>query len=305
MVIGVILMTHPILPLHQNDYFEPWLIFTQPCVRQLAFAIASPNLLCELPLELVIRHRFQLHDAATWQKYYLQYQSRLKQLDQDPAPLQQFLAQLKSTRLGLRFEMLLWFWLQDNPEQRYHPYELLGHSLQQIDGARTLGELDFVVFNHQSQQVEHWEVALKYYLAERDYSLPFWYGLNRDDTFLKKLRHFTERQFQFDEVLGRRIQQKFAVLKGQLFLPEHQLFAAPSWIATQRRLGLWGTSIPKQPMQHLTRHEWICPNLQSTSTAAQWWSNGLYYDANTQLTYMYRQPALIDSVYKCYKVITF
>ena len=39
----------------------------------------------------------------------------------------------KSTRLGLRFENLLWFWLQ---EDQYHPYQLLGHSIQKIDGAK-------------------------------------------------------------------------------------------------------------------------------------------------------------------------
>ena len=39
------------------------------------------------------------------------------------------LSQLKSTRLGLRFENLLWFWLQ---EDNYHPYQLLGHSIQKL-----------------------------------------------------------------------------------------------------------------------------------------------------------------------------
>ena len=65
---------------------------------------------------------------------------RLKQLDEAPEPLLQFMSRLKSTRLGLRFENLLWFWLQ---EDQYHPYQLLGHSIQKIDGAKTLGELDF------------------------------------------------------------------------------------------------------------------------------------------------------------------
>ncbi|WP_111895625.1 DUF1853 family protein [Acinetobacter sp. MB5] len=293
--------------LQQAHYFEPWLNFVHPCVRQLAFAIASPNLIQHLPSELQIQHTFEFHSSALWQKYYTQYQTRLEELDQNPDPLLQFLAQLKSTRLGLRFEMLLWFWLQDNPQQRYHPYELLGHSLQQIDGARTLGELDFVVFNHQTQQVEHWEVALKYYLAECDYRLPHWYGLNRDDTFLKKLNHFTQRQFQFEHVLETNIQKKFAVLKGQLFLPVKtiQSVTAPTWINPARRLGLWGSFIPQQQIYRLSRHEWICPDRQPTSSPAQWWCNGLYYDTRQNLSYMYRQPALIDSVYKCYNLVTF
>ena len=59
--------------------------------------------------------------------------TRLKQLDEAPEPLLQFMSRLKSTRLGLRFENLLWFWLQ---EDQYHPYQLLGHSIQKIDGAK-------------------------------------------------------------------------------------------------------------------------------------------------------------------------
>lgn len=298
-------MTGYTSPLHQTDYFEPWLNFKHPCVRQLAFAIASPDLLCQLPLELDIQHAFQFHSPELWQQYYQHYEPRLVELDHNPLPLQHFLAQLKSTRLGLRFEMLLWFWLQDNPEQRYHPYEVLAHSLQQIEGARTLGELDFVVFNHQTQQLEHWEVALKYYLAESNYSLPFWYGLNRDDRLLKKLRHFTEHQFQFQEILGQPIQKKWAVLKGQLFLPELPISTVPCWINPKRRLGVWGTRILQHPMQHLTRHEWICPNAVPSEHAAIWWCNGLYYDYAQKLAYMYRQPELLDPVYKRYKLITF
>ncbi len=59
--------------------------------------------------------------------------------------------------------------------------------------------MDFLVYNTTEQRIEHWEVALKYYLGEKDLSLPYWYGLNREDTLLKKLAYFTERQFQFEE----------------------------------------------------------------------------------------------------------
>ena len=295
-----------LMTLAHIDYFEPWHDYKHPIVRQLAFAIASPTLLAQIPTELDIQHHFQLHDAQLWTQYYLQYQSRLAELDHQPQPLIDFLAQLKSTRLGLRFEMLLWFWLQDNPDQRYHPYALLGHSLQQIQGAKTLGELDFLLFNHLTQQVEHWEVALKYYLAECDYSLPFWYGLNRDDTFLKKLRHFTERQFQFEQALNRPIERKFAVLKGQLFFPEHDhQHQIPTWVNPNRRLGVWGHQIYQHSMYRLARHEWICPNQQASSQPAKWWSNGLYYDPQKALFYMYRQPALINFVYKCYNELHF
>ena len=105
-------------------FFEPWIQFKTPIVRQLAFCISSPNILSQKPLELVIKNNFELHDDHHWQELYQSYEARLFQLDDDPSPLIEFTARLKSTRLGLRFENLLWFWLLD---QDFHHYQSLGH----------------------------------------------------------------------------------------------------------------------------------------------------------------------------------
>lgn len=276
-------------------FFEPWLQFNNPIVRHLAFCIASPNILNEIPNDLDIKNHFELHPDQKWQTHYQNYESRLKQLDQQPQPLIDFLAQLKSTRLGLRFENLLWFWLL---EDDYHPYQLLGHSIQKIAGAITLGELDFVVLNQETQQVEHWEVALKYYLGEGKLDLAQWFGLNREDTLQRKLKHFTERQFQFTEANHYPIQRKFAVMKGQLYLPTDQSeLSVPSWINTSRRLGQWGTHIPTKPYYRLQRHEWLCPDQDASSQPAIWWTNGLYYHHTpTPSYYMFRQPSLLFSL---------
>jgi uncharacterized protein len=276
-------------------FFEPWLQFNNPIVRHLAFCIASPNILAEIPNDLAIKNHFELHPDQKWQTHYQNYESRLKQLDQQPQPLIDFLAQLKSTRLGLRFENLLWFWLLDDD---YHPYQLLGHSIQKIAGAITLGELDFVVLNQETQEVEHWEVALKYYLGEGKLDLAQWFGLNREDTLQRKLKHFTERQFQFTEANHHPIQRKFAVMKGQLYMPTDQSeLSIPSWINTSRRLGQWGTQIPTTPYYRLQRHEWLCPDQDASSKPAILWTNGLYYHHTpTPSYYMFRQPSLLFSL---------
>lgn len=278
----------------KTSYFEPWLQFNHPMVRQLAFTIASPNLLCQLPQSLSIRHSFQLHSDQAWKQHFQNYLPRLYQLDEMPEPLLQFMSRLKSTRLGLRFENLLWFWLQ---EDQYHSYQLLGHSIQKIEGARTLGELDFLILNKETQQVEHWEVALKYYLGEGQLNLEQWIGLNREDTLSKKLYHFTDKQFQFSEALNFKVQQRFAVLKGQLYLPLNlgQKQPIPNWVNSTRRLGYWGTTIPDSKFYRLERHEWLCPNRQASSNAAYWWTDGLYCKNNedTQF-YMFRRPPLLS-----------
>ncbi|MBM7139944.1 MULTISPECIES: DUF1853 family protein [Acinetobacter] len=273
------------------SYFEPWLQFQHPIVRQLAFCIASPNLLCQLPKNLSIQHPFKLHSSEFWEVHFQNYLPRLEELDQSPEPLIQFLSRLKSTRLGLRFEHLLWFWLQ---EDQYHPYQLLGHSIQKIEGAKTLGELDFLILNKASQKIEHWEVALKYYLGEADLNLEQWIGLNRQDTLSKKLYHFTNKQFQFSEALNFEIQNRFAVLKGQLYLSLDLNFqqSLPDWINLKRRLGYWGTTIPQSSFYRLERQEWLCPNKQPSSDSAHWWTEGLYCKNSEEiLFYMFRHPS--------------
>ncbi|WP_457970392.1 DUF1853 family protein [Acinetobacter calcoaceticus] len=275
----------------KTSYFEPWLQFQHPIVRQLAFCIASPNLLSQLPKSLYIQHHFKLHPTEVWESHFQNYLPRLKELDQSPEPLIQFLSQLKSTRLGLRFEHLLWFWLQ---EDQYHPYQLLGHSIQKIEGAKTLGELDFLILNKDTQKIEHWEVALKYYLGEADLHLEQWIGLNRQDTLSKKLYHFTNKQFQFLEALNFEIHQRFAVLKGQLYLPLELNLQQPlpDWINLKRRLGYWSTTIPDSSFYRLERHEWLCPNKQPSSAPAHWWTDGLYCKSEQEVQFfMFRHPS--------------
>lgn len=269
-------------------YFEPWLQFQHTLVRQLAFCIASPNLLRETPLELETPHHFSWHSDAIWQQHFQNYLPRLVELDQNPAPLLTFINQLKSTRLGLRFEYLIWFWLLDRD---YHPYQLLAHSLQIIEGKNTLGELDFLIFNQEKQRIEHWEVALKYYLAEHDVQLRDWYGLNRQDTLYRKLGHFAHQQFKFNEALGHPIIQRFAVMKGQLYLPHlHDKTNLPSWLNPTRRLGYWGTHIYTQDYFRVARSQWLCLDYEQDQIDAVWWCDGLYYHRHNHCHYMYRHP---------------
>ncbi|HRA92255.1 MAG TPA: DUF1853 domain-containing protein, partial [Acinetobacter sp.] len=73
------------------DYFEPWLQFKTPIVRQLAFCIASQTLLNEVPPDLEMKHSFEFHQQHIWQTYYHAYKSRLLKLDRNPRELVEFL----------------------------------------------------------------------------------------------------------------------------------------------------------------------------------------------------------------------
>lgn len=280
----------------ETSFNESWLTYKTPAVRQLAFALLSPNIIQDIPTELEILHSFQLHDHQFWNQHYQQYIPRLQYLDQHPDELHHFLNQLKSTRLGLRFEMFIWFWLLD---QQYHPYHLLNHSLQIINGPKTIGELDFLIQNTETNQIEHWEVALKYYLGEHDLSLQYWYGLNRSDTLFKKMNHFSQKQFQFSHVSDFNIDQKFAVIKGQLYLPQHLPSSKiPRWINPTRRLGTWGPQFPSnyQNFHRLSRHEWLCPDYAISNFYNTWWTDGLYFNPSKQIYYMLRSSLLTPNL---------
>lgn len=273
--------------MHSSLYFQPWYDFQHPMVRQLAFVIASPNILCQLPTDLNIKHAFQLHNDAFWQHQYNLYLTRLKQLDECPQPLLDFLAPLKSTRLGLRFEYLMWFWLS---EHHYHGYRVIQHSAQQIQGKHTLGELDFLIENEHENCIEHWEVALKYYLGQAKLATHEWVGLNRSDTLARKLQHFTNKQFQFEQVGEYQIERKYAVLKGQLYLP-NSAHTPPHWMNSARQSGTWLSTLPHlsqhSNFRRLDRQEWICPSHFNEAAKVHWWTNGLYLNYANPLDIQY------------------
>ncbi|KAA8734433.1 DUF1853 family protein [Acinetobacter qingfengensis] len=260
------------------SFYEPWLEFKHPIVRQLAFAIASPDLITQFPKSMHLNQDIQMHSSTFWQNCFKHYHARLHFLDQYPQQLLDFLSQIKSTRLGLRFEGLLWFWLQDSCNGYY---DLLGHSIQYHQGSITLGEIDFLLRNRQTGEIEHWEVCLKYYLAEPNLSIHGWIGLNPEDTFLQKLQHLVQQQFKFQRALNHPIEKRWIVIKGQLFLPwNHQKI--PSWINIERRLGTWQNRIPEHlsGLRRLSRQEWLCPVYEqhySNQQKIYWWTDGLYY----------------------------
>lgn len=274
-----------------------WLSFKQPAVRELAFAIASPPLLHQWPNEQP-DFSIALPDAQFWHQQLLNYWPRLQELEQNPQPLQAYLQRLRSTRLGIRFEQLLAFWLEDDA---YHPFKLLGHSIKRMDGQRTLGEIDFLIKNRLSGEIEHWEVAIKFYLGEAQLMTDQWLGLNRNDSLGRKIRHLCQRQFAVDQIEGQTIQRRRAIVKGRLFYPAYNPLDLPQWIAQPHLTGLWGSHIPATPDQHYWRRasrdermvvQQDMPNNQANDCSPRYWTNGLYFLLDTEnkvvLQYMLR-----------------
>jgi hypothetical protein len=191
-----------------------WQNYYHPHVRNLAWVLASPALLSYLPN---FNQPLTVLEDDFWQQQYLAYIPKLQQLDLNPQPLEDFLAQHKNHRLGYYFEYLLLFWLQDRD---FHYFELIQHRATLFDGKITIGELDYLVKNHQTGQIEHWEAAIKFYLGYPPLTDSVkWLGANDRDSIGRKMEHLAQKQFRFASYQDYEIQQRCLVVKGRLFYP--------------------------------------------------------------------------------------
>lgn len=157
-----------------------------PAVRDLAWACFRPGML-DLPCSMSIPEL----DERRW--------SWLQALDHSPEPLLTCLAGQRSSRLGLYFERLWQFFLEQDPA-----YDLLAHNVPVRVGGRTLGEFDLLYFCHRRQRAVHLELAMKFYLGDDRHrhtasANDSWLGPNSRDRLDLKL----ERLLQHQVSLGR------------------------------------------------------------------------------------------------------
>ena len=154
--------------------------FKHKTVRDLAWAICSDGLLDDglAVNELLLREE------------YLKFEPQLKQLDRDPAALLEFLKTKNARRLGHYFEQLIFFWLHHS--ERYTI--VTKNTPLRTDKKNTLGEVDLIVRDAKTELYEHWELAVKYYLAYTTKGKTNYIGPNANDYFHLKLHKLKEHQ---------------------------------------------------------------------------------------------------------------
>lgn len=162
----------------KKEITETLLAFEVPAVRHLAWLCLAPQLL---------RHDFRFNPAAHLAPEFLE---TLTQWDQNPETLPARLAEDPERRLGHYFERLYEVLLRD----------LLGWEIvlqnQQVQAeGRTLGELDFLVRNSDTGQLEHHEIAIKFYLGFfTQENGVLWYGPNARDRLDLKTERLVNHQ---------------------------------------------------------------------------------------------------------------
>jgi len=233
-----------------NLSLEPWEHYQRPFVRDLAYALASPPVLNTWVdhQPLINTPTVTMHSAEFWQQQFANYKDRLAVLDTTKAyrDLTRFLMNRPSPyRLGFHFEGLLHFWLNDGFAQGCHPYEVLAHNVQLYREKQTIGELDYILRNHDTGEVEHWELAIKFFLGSAPYHHANWVGMNSRDNLERKMTHMQSKQFRTVQVDvnshdSAKVDKRIAVIKGRFFYPYTDVnFTRPSWLAPNLPLHAW------------------------------------------------------------------
>ena len=195
--------------------------------------------LCHAPQLLHCRQSFSLAE-------YLpdDLTAQLDRWSKDPARRPGILSEPFPRRLGYYFERLYQAVMTD-----LLGWTLLAKNLQVRDEAgQTVGELDFLLRNPVSGQVEHHEIAVKFYLA---YGNPdtLWYGPNNRDRLDRKvarlLEHqsrLTKRQETRQALAGLGITEPVTArifMPGYLFYPAQGSAAVPDFVPGNHLQGSW------------------------------------------------------------------
>lgn len=222
------------------------------------------------------RSRVQLLSHQWFLERAEAYAPRLEELNSYPAPLIEWMGKLPVSLLGKRFEALVAFWLHDQQE-----LQLLHHGVQLRTGDKTVGEADFILFNKETEENWHLEVACKYYFSPQGKrGWADWIGPNGRDSLAEKMAKFERQLHVFDSKEGRaflnehqlHIHRHVAMLKGYFFhhytllgrqrdaLQAHPHYCG-GWFAWENELNVFTT----QPFQWLVlpKSRWISPYLHA------------------------------------------
>lgn len=194
-------------------------------VRDLAWACFGPNLVDDFSLWP------NLENIGNGQlKLTTERRLSLLELDQQPTPLLQHLMRRRSPRLGIYYESLWQFFIEQDPA-----LELVASNLPVQGQHKTQGEFDLIYYDKINDQHAHLELALKFYLntcaADSHFSddFPHWLGPNCRDRFDIKLAHLLNHQIQLSALpeskkilrtLGVDAVSRHIALKGILFYPQ-------------------------------------------------------------------------------------
>ncbi|WP_237113384.1 DUF1853 family protein [Pseudohongiella spirulinae] len=177
-------------------------------------------------------------------------------------------------RLGIYFESLYECMMTE-----LLGWTLLTRNLPVRENGSTLGELDFVLLNPGTGDIEHHEIAVKFYMAYPDSKAEHtpWYGPNPDDRLDLKTTHLLERQLQMSCLAQTHAalanmgipppHKRRIFLPGYLFYPLDTPVSAPESVALNHARGSWQYSSELRDdwinWVPLVKPHWLGPMVQT------------------------------------------
>ncbi|MBY5920476.1 DUF1853 family protein [Ferrimonas balearica] len=223
--------------------------YSHPILRDLAWLLSSPPLVEQPPY------------------------TDLKALTRFAAPLWPLLPALSSlpaspllrirpiARLGHYYEQLWLLAFSLHPD-----YHLIDRDVLVKEDKRVIGSADFVLKHLPTGQLEHWEVAVKFYLG-RGTGLESWIGPGKQDRLADKLARLEHHQLpllsqpeglRLCQQRGWEIARRRIVLQGRLYSPaNHSLLPAP--LSLNAPQGQWHrhSQLPSGHYRRLARTDWL------------------------------------------------
>lgn len=114
-------------------------------------------------------------------------------------------------RVGQYFEKLVHYWLE-----HVRRVEIVGAGVQVLDGKRTIGEIDFL-FVDEAGELNHWEIAVKFFLHHPDRDGSHYPGPNARDDFERKATKIFGQQLALTEASHPDVTVRRAFVKGLVF----------------------------------------------------------------------------------------
>ncbi len=206
-----------------------------PRVRHLLWSVLSPDLAYAKSITAL-----NVSLDSTLRAWFIK-------LDQNPSLLNTYLANSKSALLGIYFENLWQFFLENAP-----CWQLQAHNIQIIQGKKTLGELD-ILAKHNGTQGYHLELAVKFYLQHPSYTgeqCQHWLGPQCRDRLDLKLSKLNNQQFP----ILNHPQTQATLAQGNINLPTSQALILKGYLFSKWQRGF---TLPREANPACLMGEWL------------------------------------------------